>query len=199
MSEEELNKLGKVVPLGIISSLLIIDFNKKELLQAPSRTVSYVIQNAESNWEFGATGHVSSGLEYNGLIPQNIQVRVYKSKVTGIDKEKEQLITESPNFQPDTPYIGRLQACSKFGDFGDIIDTSIISKKSMSIGIPTTGNAKLLTTIDDNGAKKYDIIISKVDYKTLYIFFDFADEKLNRILGKRGVSGMSGSPIIQNR
>ena len=63
-----------------------------------------------------------------------------------------------------------------------------------------TGNAKILTTIDNNGAKYYDCVIERVDLndknqKNLLI--KITDESL---IEKTGgiVQGMSGSPVLQD-
>lgn len=63
-----------------------------------------------------------------------------------------------------------------------------------------TGNAKIYTTLDENGPKYYDCVIERIDYnddsqKNLQI--RVTDKQL---LEKAGgiVQGMSGSPIVQN-
>ena len=63
------------------------------------------------------------------------------------------------------------------------------------------GHAQILCTLDDDGAKYYDIEITHVDYdetnKTKNLQITATDK---RLLAKTGgiIQGMSGSPILQN-
>ena len=102
--------------------------------------------------------------------------------------------------------IGQIESNSSSGIFGKTYQPLVnsIFNQPMSVGFRNEvveGPAKIITTIDDNGPKEYDIEIIKLlqqdksGPKSMII--RVTDEEL---LSKTGgiVQGMSGSPIIQN-
>ena len=102
--------------------------------------------------------------------------------------------------------IGQIESNSSSGIFGKTYQPLVnsIFNQPMSVGFRNEvveGPAKIITTIDDNGPKEYDIEIIKLlqqdksGPKSMII--RVTDEEL---LSKTGgiVQGMRGSPIIQN-
>lgn len=105
------------------------------------------------------------------------------------------------------PTIGTIYKNTNFGVYGSITSIGNLDV-NLSRAIPialrseiTTGSATLITSIDNEETKEYDIEIQKIytnndlDNKSMVI--KVTDEEL---LSKTGgiVQGMSGSPIIQN-
>lgn len=109
-------------------------------------------------------------------------------------------------FVNDKNSIGSIEKNTKAGIFGKT-ETALVNdtyNKPMKVGFRNEikeGAAKIITTIDENGPKEYDIEIVKLlpqdtpGPKSMVI--KVTDEEL---LEKTGgiVQGMSGSPIIQN-
>ena len=98
--------------------------------------------------------------------------------------------------------IGDIKENTQNGVFGNYISKIDDSKlyKVADYKDVNLGNAKIITVINDNQKREYNINIIKVsnnknDNKN--ILFEITDEEL---MNKTGgiVQGMSGSPIIQN-
>ncbi len=105
----------------------------------------------------------------------------------------------------DSPF-GNVIANTQCGIFGNIIDNnSIINSNNLyKIGYKDEvklGKAQIISTIDENGPKFYDIeivkIINQTSSSSKSMVIKVTDQNL---LEKTGgiVQGMSGSPIIQN-
>lgn len=100
--------------------------------------------------------------------------------------------------------IGAIELNNDFGIYGDVTKKVTPSLDSMEIALQDRikeGDAQILTTIDNNGPRLFDIKIKKT-YKqtkknTKSMLIEVTDKEL---LSKTGgiVQGMSGSPIIQN-
>ncbi len=99
--------------------------------------------------------------------------------------------------------IGNIVSNSEYGIYGDILSYNTESK-SIPLAFRqevTRGKAQILTTIDGESPKYYDIEIENINYNnnnsTKNMVIKVIDEEL---LEKTGgiVQGMSGSPIIQN-
>ena len=100
--------------------------------------------------------------------------------------------------------IGSIELNNDFGIYGDVTKKVNSSSSPMEIALQDKikeGDAKILTTIDNEGPKLFDIKIKKT-YKqtkknTKSMLIEVTDKEL---LSKTGgiVQGMSGSPIIQN-
>ncbi|MDD6808146.1 MAG: SpoIVB peptidase [Oscillospiraceae bacterium] len=104
-------------------------------------------------------------------------------------------------FQDDI--IGPLAKNTEYGIFGTVSEDTIKGTTypvAMSYEVKK-GKAKLISTIDNNGPKEYDIEITKIykvrNEKTKSMAIKVTDKNL---LSKTGgiIQGMSGSPIIQN-
>ncbi len=100
--------------------------------------------------------------------------------------------------------IGAIELNNDFGIYGDVTKKVTPLIDSMEIALQDRikeGDAQILTTIDNNGPRLFDIKIKKT-YKqtkknTKSMLIEVTDKEL---LSKTGgiVQGMSGSPIIQN-
>lgn len=150
---------------------------------------------------YGALGHEiiesSSGMKINVK-----DGKIYDSKVTSIDKSirgepgaKNASINSSMVF-------GDIKENTQNGVFGNYISKIDDSKlyKVADYKEINLGNAKIITVINDNQKRKYNINIIKVNNNkndNKNILFEITDEEL---MNKTGgiVQGMSGSPIIQD-
>ena len=105
----------------------------------------------------------------------------------------------------DSPF-GNVVANTQCGIFGNIIDNnSVINSNNLyKVGYKDEvklGKAQIISTIDENGPKFYDIeivkIINQTSSSSKSMVIKVTDQNL---LEKTGgiVQGMSGSPIIQN-
>ena len=105
----------------------------------------------------------------------------------------------------DSPF-GNVIANTQCGIFGNIIDNnSIINSNNLyKIGYKDEvklGKAQIISTIDENGPKFYDIEIVKIINQTSSSSKSMVIKVIDQnLLEKTGgiVQGMSGSPIIQN-
>ena len=99
--------------------------------------------------------------------------------------------------------LGELYINGNTGIFGKLSKTPYNSGKIIPIATPSevkTGSAQIISTVDENGPKYYNIEIKKIytgaaDNRNLII--KVTDEALKEKTGGI-VQGMSGSPIIQN-
>ena len=150
---------------------------------------------------YGALGHEiiesSSGMKINVK-----DGKIYDSKVTSIDRSVSgEPGAKNANINSDISF-GNIKENTEQGIFGNY--TSKISSdklyKVADIKDIKIGNAKIITVINGNEKKQFNIEILKVnniknDNKN--ILFEITDEEL---MNKTGgiVQGMSGSPIIQD-
>ncbi|WP_415349432.1 SpoIVB peptidase [Clostridium perfringens] len=109
-------------------------------------------------------------------------------------------------FSSDKKPIGNVTGNTQFGIFGSMNTENLknINNKTYKVGWRDEiqpGPAQIITTIDEEGPKLYDIEIVKLakqdSISTKSMVIKITDE---RLLEKTGgvVQGMSGSPIIQN-
>ena len=127
--------------------------------------------------------------------------KIYESTVTSITPSENGNPGEK-NVNYDTSKIyGNVKENTEYGIFGTytdkLPDTNLY--KVAKIDDIELGNATMLTVIDNNEIKKYDINIIKINKETTgnkNILFEITD---NELLRKTGgiIQGMSGSPIIQ--
>jgi stage IV sporulation protein B len=98
--------------------------------------------------------------------------------------------------------LGSLRVNCETGVFGELLQPS--GAKTLPVALESEvrlGAAKIITTIDENGPRYYDIEITKIypssDLSTRNMIIKVTDPEL---LEKTGgiVQGMSGSPIVQN-
>lgn len=150
---------------------------------------------------YGALGHEiiesSSGMKINVK-----DGKIYDSKVTSIDKSiRGEPGAKNASINSNIVF-GDIKENTQNGVFGNYISKIDDSKlyKVADYKDINLGNAKIITVINDNQKREYNINIIKVsnnknDNKN--ILFEITDEEL---MNKTGgiVQGMSGSPIIQD-
>lgn len=154
----------------------------------------------DKNKSFGALGHQINDVDTKEIMPM-LEGEAVKAKVTGVQKANSgstgSLICDFSNES-----IGKLvenTSCGVFGFYNDL-NPNLKKCKIASAQEIEKGRAQIISTIDSNGARAYDIEITHTNYNgggEKDIVFKIVDEEL---LSKTGgiVQGMSGSPIIQN-
>lgn len=149
---------------------------------------------------FGALGHEIIEANSN----KRIEVKtgtIFNSVITGIKKSNDGDPGEKKaNFKPSDVY-GTIAKNTQYGLFGTYTTNlpentiyEVAQKEEVKVG-----SAKILTVLNGDEIKEYEINITKINEynKIKNISFEITDEEL---LNKAGgvVQGMSGSPIIQN-
>ena len=155
---------------------------------------------------FGALGHPITDGDTNR--PFTIKEgKLLNSSVISIKKGEKGLPGELKGlFVNEKENIGFIDKNTESGIFGEGSDKLInnIFDKPMKVGFRSEikeGAAKIITTIDEDGPKEYDIEIIKLlpqeEPGAKSMIIKIVDEEL---LEKTGgiVQGMSGSPIIQD-
>ncbi len=160
----------------------------------------------EQSKKFGALGHGIADVDTGGLMSIK-DGEIMNSKVVSIQQGKKGRPGEIRGifYDVNSP-LGRLEKNTVHGVYGEMTRSMEKNEHSSTKEIAyqheiKEGAAYILTTLDDNEIKKYDIEIlrvinqSKPDGKSMII--RITDP---RLLEKTGgiVQGMSGSPIIQN-
>ena len=150
---------------------------------------------------FGALGHKLVDSDFSKIVDIN-SGSILKAKVTGINKSSFNNVGEILSSIYQDEYIGEICANTDFGVFGyydscpDKQAIEILNHNEIQLG-----KAYILTTLDDNELKMYEIEITSLkkqdEITTKGISFKITDKDL---IDKTGgiVQGMSGSPIIQN-
>lgn len=166
-------------------------------------TLSYYNYENES---FGALGHGITDLDTGKLL--NVENGlIMRAKVAGIQQGKKGKPGEIKGvFYKTDDTLGDIKINDELGIYGNINDDYKKQIKNKPIPIAfkdevKEGKAHILTTLDDNTIKKYDIEILKTENQNKEnkkgMILKITDPTL---LEKTGgiVQGMSGSPIIQN-
>lgn len=150
---------------------------------------------------YGALGHAI--IDKNTLTKIEIKDgKIYKSNVTGITKSSDGSPGEkNAEFYSGIVYgtINKNTESGIFGEYQESIDEMKLYKVA-DVSDIKLGSAKILTVLNGNEIKEYDINITRLNdtvSKVKNISFDITDTEL---LEKTGgiVQGMSGSPIIQD-
>lgn len=148
---------------------------------------------------FGALGHEIIEANSN----KRIEVKtgtIFNSTITGVNKSSDGSPGEKKaNFKPQEVY-GTISKNTEYGLFGTYNANlpgntyEVANKEEVKVG-----NAKILTVLNGDEIKEYNIHITKINEynKIKNISFEITD---NELLEKAGgvVQGMSGSPIIQD-
>lgn len=154
---------------------------------------------------FAALGHPITDVDTGTLLSIN-KGEIVKSSIISIKKGVKGNPGELKGiFEDEDKILGDINKNTKCGIYGKA-NLKLINNysKPLEIGLRSEikkGNAQILTTIDKNGPKLYDIEILKLlnqdepGPKSMVI--KVTDPELLRITGGI-VQGMSGSPIIQN-
>lgn len=150
---------------------------------------------------YGALGH--EVIESNsGLLLEVKDGKIVSTNVTTIDRsENGNPGSKNANINLEDEE-GTIKENTSSGIFGKYTN-SLPNKELKKVANPDeikTGPAKILTVIDGDEIKEYDINIIKImkkDANNKNILFEVTDKEL---LEKTGgiVQGMSGSPILQN-
>lgn len=155
---------------------------------------------------YGALGHVISDMDTQKPIVVN-DGQIVSSLVTSIEKGSNGDPGEKlARFTNDRKVLGTITKNSPFGIFGklhepiknDILDNAMPITLSHQV---KEGPAKILTVVDGEEVKEYDIeIVSSVPQKfpaTKGMVIKVTDPELLEATGGI-IQGMSGSPIIQD-
>lgn len=165
-------------------------------------TISFV--NATTK-RFGSLGHSINDSETNQCIDVS-GGNIYESKILGIKKGRSGKAGELMGTFSREKVLGSVDKNCEYGVYGflDDIEPVIKNKTSVDIGgrlSAKPGKAQILSALDDDEIKAYDIEIIKTNFqqscneKSMVI--RVTDKEL---ISKTGgiVQGMSGSPIIQD-
>lgn len=149
---------------------------------------------------FGALGHEILE-QTTGKILEIKDGKIFDSTVTGVIPSSDGNPGEKKAKYDATKTTGDVSSNTTQGIFGTYTN-ELPNKDTYQVAKPsqiTTGNAKILTVLDGNQIKEYEINITKInnaDQKNKNFVFEIIDkellEKTNGI-----IQGMSGSPIIQ--
>lgn len=150
---------------------------------------------------YGALGHEI--IEKN--TGQKLEIKdgkIYEASVTSITPSDNGNPGEKNARYDNSKVYGNVNENTKSGIFGKYT-SPLPNKKMYKVVNPediNLGNAKILTVLDDNIVREFDINILKLNDETQQIkniLFEITDKEL---LEKTGgvIQGMSGSPIIQD-
>ena len=149
---------------------------------------------------FGSLGHEIIEANAN----KKIEVKtgtIFNSTITGINKSSDGNPGEKKANFKTTDVYGTIKKNTTYGLFGDYTNT-LPNTETMEVAKPEeikVGKATILTVLEGNTIKEYEINITKINEynKIKNLYFEITDKEL---LEKTGgiVQGMSGSPIIQN-
>lgn len=155
---------------------------------------------------FGALGHGITDIDTGSLI--NIANGEFiTTKVVSITKGEEGTPGKMQGTINNQQNIGKIYKNTNFGIYGTVDNLSALkidSSKEMEVALREEiqiGKATILTSLDGDSVKEYEIEIEKKylnnNYDNKSMLIKVTDEEL---LQKTGgiIQGMSGSPIIQN-
>lgn len=149
---------------------------------------------------FGALGHEIIE-KTTGEILEIKDGKIFESNVDGIIKSENGNPGEKSATLFSDKILGNIKENTNkgvFGTYSGTINTDNLYKVAKTSDIKT-GNAQIMTVLNDKEIKYYDINIIKINdrQKTKNILFEITDDEL---LEKTGgiIQGMSGSPIIQD-
>ncbi len=150
---------------------------------------------------YGALGHEISN-SINGVKVDIKDGKIYESNITSIDKSVKGEVGSKRATTNENKIFGDINENTSNGIFGRY-SSELNNNKLYEVGDYkdiSLGKASLITVVNKNEKKEYDIEIlkknnNKNDNKN--ILFKITDEEL---INKTGgvVQGMSGSPIVQN-
>ena len=150
---------------------------------------------------FGALGHEI----IEKTTGQKFEIKdgkIYSSTVTSINPSNDGNPGEKNARSNINDVYGKVTKNTKSGVFGEYTD-NLPNNKLYPVATKDeieTGNAKILTVIEDDNIEEFSINILKIsndNNESKNILFEITDKNLLNITGGI-VQGMSGSPIIQN-
>ena len=165
-------------------------------------TLSFV--NATTK-RFGSLGHSINDSETNECIKVS-GGNIYESKILGIKKGKSGKAGELIGTFNRENVIGTVDKNCEYGVYGFVDSVETITKNKTAVDIggrlsANPGKAQILTCLDGDEIKAYDIEIIKTNFQSACneksMVLRVTDKNL---IAKTGgiVQGMSGSPIIQD-
>lgn len=160
-------------------------------------TLTYFDNNS---LEFAGLGHGICDVDTGGLMPLLGGDTVY-ARITGSYKGTKEDTGELCGVFSDE-ILGPLTENTDFGVFGSVSGDQI-SGTVMPVAMRDevrTGRAKIISTVDENGPKEYEVEITRIyrnSDSSKCMAITVTDKKL---IEKTGgiIQGMSGSPIIQD-
>ena len=186
-------KLCDIFPEKDVNGIYRIGVLLREDLQGLG-TVTYI----DKDGNFGALGHPVAN-QY-GKTYDVVSGEVYDCSIIGVTKASRGKAGELKGMFLGERAIGSISTNKNVGLFGKFNDFNELDYVKIETSRAVIGKAQIVSTIDGQESKKYDIDIIKTDYskgnnKNLVIRITDKD-----LLSKTGgiLQGMSGSPIIQN-
>ena len=151
--------------------------------------------------KFGALGHEIQEQSTEKILDIK-DGKIFESKVTGIIPSNNGNPGEKKVEYNDTKIKGIAEENTTQGIFGEYTE-NLPNKKEYNVAKPseiTTGPAKIMTVLNNNEIKEYDIEIIQITntkQKNKNFIFEINDDEL---ISKAGgiIQGMSGSPIIRD-
>lgn len=162
-------------------------------------TITYY--DTDNNY-FAALGHGICDSNTSALLPLGYG-EVVHANISGITKSVSGKAGSLDGYFTDTT-IGNLTNNSQIGIYGTIIDNYKFNKEKTEIADISEikkGKANLITTIDGEKARSFEVEITKICNTSQQSNENFVIKVTNdELIKKCGgiVQGMSGSPIIQN-
>ena len=150
---------------------------------------------------FAGLGHGICDIDTGELMPL-LRGTIVDVNITDIVKGKSGSPGELKGVF-ETDKTGALIGNTDFGVYGMLDNSPTCVYEVMPVASRNeveAGEATILSNVDGNGIKEYDVTLSKVDVRsdgTKCFVVEITDERLIELTGGI-VQGMSGSPILQN-
>lgn len=163
-------------------------------------TMTFIKQDSKS---FAGLGHGISDVDTKQVLPLG-SGQIVSATITGIKKGATGTPGELKGTFNSNVQLGSLSENSEYGLFGSY--TGSITPQMQSIEVANLnqvhqGQAQILSTIDGDTPKYYDVEITSVNYnknqKSKNLVIKVTDPQLIEKCGGI-VQGMSGSPIVQD-
>ena len=151
---------------------------------------------------FGGLGHGICDVDTGELLPLE-KGEIVSTVITDVTKSQKGKAGSLNGYFNNISNIGELTANTECGVFGNLksIDYNTNEIPIASIQEVKKGKAEIISTINENGPKYYDIEIESINYndinKTKNMTIKIIDDELLNNTGGI-VQGMSGCPIIQD-
>lgn len=149
---------------------------------------------------FASLGHAVCDIDTKSTLPIS-QGECTKAQITGFIKGQNGSAGELCGYL-DNKKTGVIFSNDSFGVYGcfDTLQNTEIMYQIARIDEVKTGEAEIITTVENGITEKYSVIIEKIDEKSTEnknLIIKVTDR---RLIEKTGgiIQGMSGSPIIQN-
>ncbi len=159
-------------------------------------TVTFCMQDGS----FASLGHAVCDIDTKSTIPIS-QGECTNAKITGFTRGENGTAGELCGYLDNkkTGVVLSNTSLGVYGSFDSLPNTDLMYQIGAASEI-TTGEAEIITTVENGLKEKYSVIIEKIDEKATdnkNLVIRVTDRKL---IEKTGgiIQGMSGSPIIQN-